>query len=116
LGDFGFRRRRDGGFWPHWHPGTEALKPVDHDVVTRLQPGSNDTFAVDNRPELYRLVSDRIGRRKRKHIFLSLVGADGPFRDEQGGVAFAEWDTDARKQSGHDAPVAVRKNRAQEDA
>src|SRR5438445_5698206 len=70
----------------HGHPGTSALEPVDNDFVARLQAGTNDAPAFDDRTELHRPVFDGVGGSQSQHVFLGLVGANGAVGDEQDGM------------------------------
>src|SRR5438445_6053892 len=105
-----FLLRRYGHSWAN------SLQAVDDNFFAGLQPGTNDALALDGRTELHRPIGNRVGRGQRQHIFLRLVGADGALGHEQSRMTFAQGNSDARKQSGHYAAVAIRKYRAQKNA
>src|SRR5262249_55505392 len=89
----------------HRHPRTHPLKAVDNDLLSRLKSGTNDAFAFHRRTEFHRAIYHGVGGRESEYEFLALVCANRAFLDQQGGVALAQGDANAREQTRHDAPV-----------
>ena len=67
----------------HRHPRTDPFQAVDDNFFAGLQAGTDDALAVNQRPQLHRLIGDRVRWRQGEHEFLRLVGADGAFVHEQ---------------------------------
>src|SRR6185436_3080958 len=71
IGTRHFGLRCDG------HSRTGALQAVYDNRFARLQAGTNEPLAVNDGPELYRLINDRVRRGEREYVLLRLIGANG---------------------------------------
>ncbi len=95
--------------------GRTRASPFTTIVWPAAKPERTMRLPSINGAKLDRLILHRVGGAQRQDKFLRLIGADGAFINEKRWMPFAQRNTDAGENAGHDAPIVILKNGAQED-
>src|SRR5882672_4806081 len=89
----------------HRHSRADPLEPVDNNLISRLEPGTDNAFTLQPRPKGYGPVLDGVCWRESHDKFFALVSPNSAFRHQQRGMALAQWDANAREKTRNYASV-----------